>query len=499
MSDALETTDQLDALKTNTFSTRSGDFFRSHKVVIICLAVFVLLVVMVLATFFTARWYFSDKAAPGVAIGDHVVTGQNADELNATVEQVVADSTITITDDEGKNVEASLSDLGVQVDVEDTVQQLLAAKGDDEYARLNPFVTTKVQLEATRDPLALGEFLTEKLVEEDQQAVPATIAFDDANATFTVSEGKSGVAPKTQAVDELVDTLIADPGSQNTVTVEYNDVDPPVSNDTAKQAADEANKRLANDITVGNGSGKTFTIPHDQIANWIKPVTDPGAGTITFDYDEQGIKDFLAEQLPQQLNQQKVDQEDVVDTNGTVLLTTVKGVDGVNVADTSSVINSVVDALNKGTSANFTAPVDVTQFAVKQTVSHMRVVVDRSTQTATVYQDDQPIKTFNVCTGKPSTQSDLGTFVIYLRYNSTTMRGPGYVTPNVRWVSYYNGGEGFHAAPWNTTGIATGDPGSHGSHGCVNMYEADAKWIYDNVPAGSVVQVVGAMPSGPVR
>ena len=189
----------------------------------------------------------------------------------------------------------------------------------------------------------------------------------------------------------------------------------------------------------------------------------------------------------------------MVDTNGNVLLTTVKGVDGVNVGDTSSVVNSVIDALNKGTSANLTAPAGVTQFAVKQTVSHMRVVVDRSTQTATVYQDDQPIKTFNVCTGKPSTQSDLGTFVIYLRYNSTTMRGPGYVTPNVRWVSYYNGGEGFHAAPWNTTGIATGDPGSHGSHGCVNMYENDAKWIYDNVPAGSVVQVVGAMPSGPVR
>ena len=66
-------------------------------------------------------------------------------------------------------------------------------------------------------------------------------------------------------------------------------------------------------------------------------------------------------------------------------------------------------------------------------------------------------------------------------------------------VGYFNGGEGFHTASWNGYGIAHGDPVHYGSHGCVNMYEADAKWIYDNCPEGTVVQVVGAMPSGAVR
>ena len=66
-------------------------------------------------------------------------------------------------------------------------------------------------------------------------------------------------------------------------------------------------------------------------------------------------------------------------------------------------------------------------------------------------------------------------------------------------VGYFNGGEGFHTADWNYYGIQVGDPAHYGSHGCVNMYEADAKWIYDNCPEGTIVQVVGSTPSGPVR
>ena len=69
----------------------------------------------------------------------------------------------------------------------------------------------------------------------------------------------------------------------------------------------------------------------------------------------------------------------------------------------------------------------------------------------------------------------------------------------MRWVSYYHAGEGFHTASWNYDGIATGDAANHGSHGCINMYEQDARWIYENCPRGTIVQIVGTTPDGPVR
>ena len=50
--------------------------------------------------------------------------------------------------------------------------------------------------------------------------------------------------------------------------------------------------------------------------------------------------------------------------------------------------------------------------------------------------------------------------------------GSKYLSPGVKWVGYFNGGEGFHTADWNYYGIQVGDPAHYGSHGCVNMYEA---------------------------
>jgi lipoprotein-anchoring transpeptidase ErfK/SrfK len=79
------------------------------------------------------------------------------------------------------------------------------------------------------------------------------------------------------------------------------------------------------------------------------------------------------------------------------------------------------------------------------------------------------------------------------------MRGADYLSKGVKWISYYNGGEGFHAAPWNVTGIAKGDPVNYGSHGCINMTPSDAQWIYENAPVGTMVKVIGAQPTAAVR
>jgi peptidoglycan hydrolase-like protein with peptidoglycan-binding domain len=39
--------------------------------------------------------------------------------------------------------------------------------------------------------------------------------------------------------------------------------------------------------------------------------------------------------------------------------------------------------------------------------------------------------------------------------------------------------------------------GQRASHGCVRLTVADAKWIYDNVPAGVVVSIVEDLPADP--
>ena len=254
-----------------------------------------------------------------------------------------------------------------------------------------------------------------------------------------------------------------------------------------------------------NGQGKAFEIPVDSIASFIKTDGDVEQGVITLNYDEDAITSYVEQEVPNQLNQQKVSQEDAVDDSGTVLATVVKGQNGVTVKNVDNLVPQVVQALQSGQGATMQVEGDVQQFDVVQKKSEYRIVVDLSSQTATVYKGNDQVKQFLVCTGTPGKHStNPGTYYIYLKYNVQDMTGLNddgsrYLSKGVKWVGYFHGGEGFHTASWNSYGIAHGDPKNYGSHGCVNMYEQDAKWIYDNCTEGTIVQVVGTEPDGPVR
>lgn len=478
---------------------------RGRVALIVALSVLAALVVLALGSFFGARWYFQDKAVPGVTFGGQSVMGKTAAELKNTVDAAIAQSVITVNDDSGKKAKASLGDLGVQVDVNATVSNILDAKSGSDFTRLNPFSHQSVALAAKSDKLAASAYLTKTFIAESDRAVPSTIAFDGNAGQFNVMQGKDGKAPVAAPVNKAVDAMIAAPGQPTAVAVTYSDVNMPIPVANAQQAADQANQRLANTITINNGNAKSFDIPATAVASWIKPTGDPAAGTIAVSYDKAAISAYMAKELPAQLNQEKVTQEDIVNDAGVVLTTKTPGVDGVAVKNTDAVAQQVVQALDAGKPATLQAEADVTKYDTKQVKPEYRIVVDKTSQTATVYHNDTPVKTFLVCTGRSGNhETDSGTFFVYLKYASQDMRGLNddgshYLSPGVKWVSYFNGGEGFHTADWNYGGIASGNPSNNGSHGCVNMYEQDAQWIYDNCPEGTVVQVVGAQPSGAVR
>lgn len=472
--------------------------------------VLAVLVVAAIAGFFTARWYFQDKAAPGVTFGGTSVAGQTADQLKNTVTAAVKNTTMNIKDGNGNSASGSLSDLGVSYNVDKTVTELLAAKhqtnGALEYINeVNPFVEKNVPLNAKSNKLALRTFVTDKFVQDTDRAVPSTASYDVNAHAFVAVEGRGGRSPKVDNVIDTVAKAIANPGHSSSVTITYETIDVPVALPEAQNVADQANARLNAPIVLDNGQGKTFQIPAEVVASWLKTDADLEHGTLSLSYDDNAITNYVQQQVPAQLNQDAVDQEDAVDNSGKVLATIVKGVNGVKVKNMEALAPKIGEALKNGQGATIPVDGDVQNFKTVQKKSEYRIVVDRTAQTATVYHNDEAVKTFPVCTGTTGKhETDLGTFYIYLKYQIQDMTGLNddgsrYLSKGVKWVSYFYGGEGFHTASWNNYGIAHGDPARYGSHGCVNMYEADSKWIYDNCPEGTIVQVVGAMPSGPVR
>lgn len=113
-----------------------------------------------------------------------------------------------------------------------------------------------------------------------------------------------------------------------------------------------------------------------------------------------------------------------------------------------------------------------------------RVEIDISDQTLTAWQGDAVVLKTKVSTGKPGWRTLPGNFNVYVKYEQTRMRGPGYDTPDVPWTMYYSGGFAIHGAYWHN------NFGTPVSHGCVNLRVDEAKLLYDWANVGLEVVVV---------
>jgi lipoprotein-anchoring transpeptidase ErfK/SrfK len=103
--------------------------------------------------------------------------------------------------------------------------------------------------------------------------------------------------------------------------------------------------------------------------------------------------------------------------------------------------------------------------------------VDLSEQQVVAYERGKPIRAFIISSGLPRTPTVTGEFRIKTKVKAQTMSGGSgadyYNLPNVKWVQYFYQEYAFHGTYWHN------DFGRPKSHGCVNMTNADAKWLFD--------------------
>jgi lipoprotein-anchoring transpeptidase ErfK/SrfK len=138
-----------------------------------------------------------------------------------------------------------------------------------------------------------------------------------------------------------------------------------------------------------------------------------------------------------------------------------------------------------------------------------RIYVDRSTQTVTAFEGENPVLGTRCSSGAKGSETPLGAFRTYHKGPSIHMTNQGdgtentYHLPGVPWVSFFTGtGVALHGTYWHN------DYGRPSSRGCVNLTPDDAKFIYrwtrPEVPTGTpylsrpgegtLVQVVSSNP-----
>ncbi|RRO19430.1 hypothetical protein EIL87_04875 [Saccharopolyspora rhizosphaerae] len=128
-----------------------------------------------------------------------------------------------------------------------------------------------------------------------------------------------------------------------------------------------------------------------------------------------------------------------------------------------------------------------------------RVVLkaDGASHQMSVEKNGQVIRTMPVSLGKPEFPSNNGVHVVTEHHRTKLMDSSTYGLPveaggyqtEVEWaVRISNGGEFLHAAPWSVA-----DQGHRNvSHGCINMSNENAEWIFNLLKKGDVVEITNS-------
>lgn len=468
--------------------------------------VLAIVVVVLLGGILFLHFHYADRVAPGVTLGGTDMGGMTASQARSQVQTIAGQTTVSVTGSD-TTVVATLNDLGVTVDADKTVNDLINTKPANSFGgffqRFNPFARRTASLDASTDESTMLTYLTDSMIDEDQRLENATVSYNKDLSRYTSTEGKDGKTVDLAPVKDAVQQALADPGSVHSATTTVTDGKATVTTQTATDACDQANQRLSNPIVLRTDGGTSLTIPVSTIASWITLTTDLDQGTITMDYDSSAIDQYATGSISDALNRAATDEIIVKDNSGNQLGTLQSGKKGVQVNDTSTVGSQILSLLQGGTGGKITVGAQITDYTTQTQTRNltgengdMWVQVDLTQQTLTVSNGSTEVKKIDISTGTAGSVTAAGTYFVWSRAESGPVVGEDTGSNNPQWVTYYNGDVAILGADWDQDSITKGLPSTHG---CIYMSSADAKWIYDNVKDSVVVVVSGGTPGQAVR
>lgn len=316
----------------------------------------------------------------------------------------------------------------------------------------------------------------------------ASVNFEEGK--WTVEPSHAGQGLDIDLADEVKNSITK---GDRKLELELTELQPAIKTSEAQSVAD-----TLNDATLKLNGGDTTleTLKGNDLAEFI--TVESSGEDLTLKVDKSKVSEFV-EDSSQSFTQSKVDGKRIVDDEGKALKTVEKSVDGF----TPAASNKIADAFEKQIASLLDEPNGILDLPgdvskAKPVNLERSVVVDASDHMAYFYENGDEVKRFPVAVGKPGTETDRGTFKVYAQLETQHMGScdaqgnliPGggfdYCTPDVPWISYFNGDEGFHGTYWHDN---FGNDSSDMSHGCVNLRVSDAKWSYEFLQVGSKVTV----------
>ncbi|MDR0591102.1 MAG: L,D-transpeptidase/peptidoglycan binding protein [Candidatus Nomurabacteria bacterium] len=445
-------------------------------------------IAVVSGAFILANTYFHDKALPGSSLASIDVTGKDRQELTEMIGKVKKSIKLEITVDK-KTVTATADDLGIKIDTIRTVDNILNYEGSNPMSSANFLVKRPVRLVATRDNKKLQQYLDKAFVDQLVWVQDAGIQYDDGVGRFVVVAAQPGTKVKAESLKPTVVSLIENPRAEKLKlkpTVEQ----PAISNQAAEEAAGYMNQRLGLRLNLNYKGRLIYYADPPDIAKWIIAKPDKDRGKIGIDFSEEAVAGFLNGTVAPYIASTPVDSKVLVDKSGREIAVLTHGRNGYKIRDTSAAARALVGAVKSNQGINQELDIEEAghgRVTITAAEGERWIEVNLSTQTATLWTGSSVVASHRISSGTAATPTRPGEFRVWHKVRVQTMKGiingEAYNVPNVEWISYFDGGEAFHATYWHN------NFGTPMSHGCINMTYEAAEFLYNFAPVGTRVVV----------
>ncbi len=442
-----------------------------------------------LASHLATQAYYSDRILPGVTVAGQGLGGLTLAEARKILQEDVRNYRLNLTVADEK-YDLTAADLGVTFDPEAT---LMSAYASGRTSWLPPLHHEPIEMAYRLDRSKLNSFTASVAERVGTPPVDAGVVVT-AGAVSTVPD-KSGWSIDKLGLQQLIENDVRSRGGSKLVLKPKEQLaDIPM--DSLAPVVDETNKLMAVPIVL-TYADKTIQPTSSEIGQWLSftKVPDGKVFKLKAQVDSSKLKNYV-QNLANKLDVAPVNK--TVNIENGISKTTKEGVEG-SAIDREPLIAAITGAIANQTPLNYAITSRPVAFKTTSTnlisLDYGRYIeVNLSKQRLWVWEDHKVIYETPITSG--ATGAGMGTvtglFSIYYKTTNTNLvgyqYGYNYNVPVKYWMPFHSG-YGFHDAAWRNGNFGGQDYYYGGSHGCVNMPEAAAEFIYKWAPVGTPVWV----------
>lgn len=452
--------------------------------------VIVLIIGSIVGGFWGVAKSYEGKIYPKVTIAGLKVGGKTPEEatkiVNDYLTSIEANGPKIVY--ESKDFQPKISELGISFNVKSLVEEAY------NYGRMGRISTRlqetgklvvsnyNISLSPKTDEAKLDTYLSQ--IATVVEVSPVNAGLEIKNGTIYETQSQKGLGlNKEQLKNDLID-IINNQLVNGSIELKTTELDPAILADGTVTAKNEAEKLMAAAPIYINYEDKNFSADKEEIGSWIEFKEDGSKLNAILSNDKiAGFTNFIASKI----QIKKIDRE-VQDGTGDVLNEGQDGL-GVNVLALTNDLKARVLAGTAKSQVNVTTfPIPKEEVIIYPSAQPGRytghyVDINLGEQKLYAFDGKTLVNSFYISSGRSGYETPTGEYSVWTQVRAQVMDGPDFYLPNVQWVSYFNGEIGIHGAYWHN------NFGHPMSHGCINMRNSDAEWVYNFIQVGTPVYV----------